>query len=315
MCLTAWPPNGTWCHASYLTAAQQRTETALWAMARSPIFFGGDLRHITNDTLALLTNPIVLELVDASVNNSELSRALPSPGGAWQEGARLPMRPCSSAVQATAQQTWRWVSHGAGASAVVSAYSHGCLNVWDCVRDPGAVVSVDHVCPPTGCNGAANGLWRTVGGTLRSQLGTTGKPLCLDARSELWPCNGSAAQRFELQNVTGGGGFRVRQGGSCLTMPDPGSGGDTGTSPRVWVARGARQNSAVFIALFNRGPTTTTVKAALSEVGEAVGMPTCSRGFAATEAFGRPSLHVTERGTVQAAVGGYDALLFKLVCR
>ena len=80
-------------------------------------------------------------------------------------------------------------------------------------------------------------------------------------------------------------------------------------------ARGGRQGSAVFIALFNRGPTTTTVKAALSEVGEAIGMPTCSRGFAATEAFGRPSLRVTERGTVQAAVGGYDALLFKLVCR
>lgn len=44
----------------------------LWAMARSPIMFGGDLRQIDNATMALITNPTILDINANSTLNQEV---------------------------------------------------------------------------------------------------------------------------------------------------------------------------------------------------------------------------------------------------
>lgn len=43
----------------------------LWAMARSPLMFGGDVRKLDDTTYALITNPTALEINSFSSNNKE----------------------------------------------------------------------------------------------------------------------------------------------------------------------------------------------------------------------------------------------------
>lgn len=51
------------------TSDEQRTLMTLWAIARSPLIMGGDLRHLDPATLALLTNREVLAVNQASSDN------------------------------------------------------------------------------------------------------------------------------------------------------------------------------------------------------------------------------------------------------
>ncbi len=51
------------------TSDEQRTLMTLWSIARSPLIIGGDLRHLDDATLALLTNPEVLAVNQASRDN------------------------------------------------------------------------------------------------------------------------------------------------------------------------------------------------------------------------------------------------------
>lgn len=54
---------------SRFTPAEQQTLMTLWAITRSPLIMGGDLRHLDAATLALLTNPEVIALDQASSDN------------------------------------------------------------------------------------------------------------------------------------------------------------------------------------------------------------------------------------------------------
>jgi hypothetical protein len=51
------------------TPDEQRTLMTLWSIARSPLIMGGDLRHLDAPTLALLTNPEVIAVNQASHDN------------------------------------------------------------------------------------------------------------------------------------------------------------------------------------------------------------------------------------------------------
>ncbi|MDO6412786.1 glycoside hydrolase family 27 protein [Sphingomonas sp. BIUV-7] len=66
------------------TPAEQQTLMTLWAIARSPLIMGGDLRHLDEPTLALLTNRAVIAVNQASTDN----RPLPMPEGARAWSAR-----------------------------------------------------------------------------------------------------------------------------------------------------------------------------------------------------------------------------------
>ncbi|MBO9559008.1 MAG: glycoside hydrolase family 27 protein [Caulobacter sp.] len=51
------------------TPDEQRTLMTLWSIARSPLIMGGDLRHLDTPTKALLTNPEVIAVNQASSQN------------------------------------------------------------------------------------------------------------------------------------------------------------------------------------------------------------------------------------------------------
>ncbi|KAG2598022.1 hypothetical protein PVAP13_5KG160100 [Panicum virgatum] len=54
-----------------LTLDEQKTQIALWSMAKSPLMYGGDLRHLDDITLSIITNPILLKINHYSKNNME----------------------------------------------------------------------------------------------------------------------------------------------------------------------------------------------------------------------------------------------------
>ncbi|XP_021901280.1 probable alpha-galactosidase D isoform X2 [Carica papaya] len=54
-----------------LTLDEQRTQVTLWAMAKSPLMFGGDLRKLDDTTYNLITNPTILRINSFSSDNME----------------------------------------------------------------------------------------------------------------------------------------------------------------------------------------------------------------------------------------------------
>jgi hypothetical protein len=46
-------------------------QMTLWAIARSPLMFGGDVRKLDEITYSLITNPFILEINSYSTNNME----------------------------------------------------------------------------------------------------------------------------------------------------------------------------------------------------------------------------------------------------
>ncbi|WP_223407216.1 glycoside hydrolase family 27 protein [Occultella gossypii] len=121
---------------SRLTRAEARTLMTLWVMARSPLMFGGDLPSTDADTLALLTNPDVLEILKASDGGAQVSRdgdAVLWSARATRPAARAGGRDASSSAHPTrsAHPTYLAAFHlGDGASsAVVDPAAVG-------VRDP-----------------------------------------------------------------------------------------------------------------------------------------------------------------------------------
>ena len=59
---------------SCLTPDERRTLLALWCMGRSPLMVGGDLPTSEPDTIALLANPALREVLAGSTNNHETVR-------------------------------------------------------------------------------------------------------------------------------------------------------------------------------------------------------------------------------------------------
>ncbi|GAB2675987.1 glycoside hydrolase family 27 protein [Kribbella swartbergensis] len=60
--------------AGRLTRDEQKTLLTLWAMARSPLMMGGDLPTTDDETLALLANPALSELLRTSSDGREVIR-------------------------------------------------------------------------------------------------------------------------------------------------------------------------------------------------------------------------------------------------
>ncbi|TVT98296.1 hypothetical protein EJB05_56428 [Eragrostis curvula] len=54
-----------------LTDDEQKTQMALWSMAKSPLMYGGDLRNLDKSTLSIITNPTLMKINHYSQNNME----------------------------------------------------------------------------------------------------------------------------------------------------------------------------------------------------------------------------------------------------
>ena len=101
------------------TPDEQRTLMTLWAIARSPLIMGGDLRQLDEATLALLTNAEVLAVNQHSRGNRQLDRADPqSPGPPRGEVRGASISPCSISARAAGRGRRRLDAAGVRRAAV-----------------------------------------------------------------------------------------------------------------------------------------------------------------------------------------------------
>ncbi|KEH35289.1 alpha-galactosidase [Medicago truncatula] len=68
---SCWSTNAGPHRYSNLNLSEKRTQMTLWAMAKSPLMYGGDVRKIDPTTYDLITNPTLLEINFFSSNNME----------------------------------------------------------------------------------------------------------------------------------------------------------------------------------------------------------------------------------------------------
>eukprot|EP00249_Psilotum_nudum_P018944 c27030_g2_i1 orf=978-2936(+) len=117
-----------------LTPTEQRTQVTLWAMAKSPLIFGGDMLHLDQATLDLLTNPAVLNINANSYGNKEIQGTT----------LRKEIQPVLSVVECKDANSTRWsiessslgnrdqicwaFSSGTKGNLQVPAAPMGCLN-------------------------------------------------------------------------------------------------------------------------------------------------------------------------------------------
>jgi len=84
--LTPHPGNGEARQSRY-TRDEQRTEFTLWAMARAPLIFGGNLTKLDDFSRSLLTNRDLLEIDQRSVKSGParmpMNDGYPLPWRAW----------------------------------------------------------------------------------------------------------------------------------------------------------------------------------------------------------------------------------------
>ena len=62
-------------HMSNLTQGEQRMQMALWGLAPSPLFFGGDMRRMDAFTLGLLTNREILKLNNLGTKSEQIRKS------------------------------------------------------------------------------------------------------------------------------------------------------------------------------------------------------------------------------------------------
>jgi alpha-galactosidase len=217
-----------------LTPTENRAHQSMWAMLSAPLIAGNDLRNMSADVRAVLTNRDVLAIdQDPLVRQADRVR---DDGDAEVWAKRLAQVGLGSGTHShrelwtgatgttTGQITAQVAGHGVAlfkvspggtpqppTGTLVSSASGRCLDV------PGSATANGTGLAIWDCHSGANQMWTPTDGTLRS----LGK--CLDAptnatagtRVQLWDCNGGNNQQW---TSPGDGTIRGVRSGLCLDV-------------------------------------------------------------------------------------------------
>ncbi|CAM6083805.1 unnamed protein product [Calypogeia fissa] len=240
--------------STFLTKDEQMTQVTLWAIAKSPLMFGGDLRHIDQWTLDLITQPIMLEMNAHSSHNRELSSSVQSllPNIALED--------CGI----TKSSEWKLKSTENGQDELC----------WSRFSKPG-FSKRRYEAPLTDClsfkhsvSSIADKLSfsRKLDRIKHVQLRrTTTETVCLESNGMLTKetdgrtavfsgCDGRASQVWQLIN----GNLVNHEDGLCAVVREPSE------QWKVWVARGSEGQS--YVAFFNLGSDRINISVPVDDV-------------------------------------------------
>ncbi|KAG0591641.1 hypothetical protein KC19_1G189800 [Ceratodon purpureus] len=246
-----------WCN---LSPAEQHTQVSLWAMAKSPLMYGGDLRAIDNATLSLITNPWILDINAHSVDNLELQS---TPSHTSSKSSRFGLSDCKDEIP----RRWslRSVRHSQDANQVCWTSTASSERRWR--KGEELPLKCLHWTPFASGSQVAN---------TSSRMGFIASP------PELHGClapvvlgiSNTEVQQPSMQNVecsseepnqlwhlTAEGRLRNEHTGLCAIVVEEGE--------RIWVARHS-SDQVYYMAFFNLGSTATHM---------AVGIDTVIRRF------------------------------------
>ncbi|KAL4364270.1 hypothetical protein GQ457_04G009720 [Hibiscus cannabinus] len=251
---------------SNLNLDEQRTQMTLWAMAKSPLMFGGDLRKLDETTYNLITNPTLLEINSFSLNNMEFpyisstssrrkKRALPQDSA---EGRMLGKRSLGLTTCKDAK------ANGWSTKALDQDLEQVCWR--EKLEEPPCLYKRKPLL-------ASDDLQATIRGNT-PLLASDGMELCLDAspRRRLTSkefgagsfsrCKWDANQMWELN---ANGSLVNSYSGLCATVDLVKD--DAGSSEiRSWIATGRR--GEIYLAFFNLNSEKTVISANLADIAK-----------------------------------------------
>lgn len=227
--LARWQKPGNWNDADFIiagdsgtTAAESRTQLALWAMMSAPLILSSDLRKLDSSSIAILSNPSVLAIdQDPLGQSASLIRRTPTVDILFK---RLKSGEFATAVSNHGADTARVELHP---SDLGFSGSDGCRlefeNLWNSKRQSTAPIQAEVEAHDTEIwrvhAGSACGAPKRVGTIILTEneqkhdFGFEGYTRCLSSQGTATACTGSSSETW----VVGTAGS-LRSGDSCLAV-------------------------------------------------------------------------------------------------
>ncbi|KAL2903423.1 Alpha-galactosidase [Bienertia sinuspersici] len=305
-----------------LNINEQKTQITLWAMAKSPLMFGGDMRQLDDVTYDLITNPTVLEINAFSSNNQEFPFVTSSPTSKYNFSSESRLKEKSQGSSASSlalvsckeseAQGWLAQSVDQNFDQVCWKNDVGNNEIPFCLYKRKAQVTSDEEVYETQYHGETH------------LLETTRTGLCIDAsprqrltskefmRGSSSPCKGDANQLWELKI---NGTLKNSYAGLCATVKSL-EANAVPTGIRSWVATGRR--GEVYLAFFNLNQEKTTIKAPITthQVNLAKALPSVKFGSLSKckEVWTNQDCHISG-GSISMDVEGHGAALLVLTSK
>ncbi|KAJ4835564.1 hypothetical protein Tsubulata_041521 [Turnera subulata] len=246
---------------SKLTLDEQKTQITLWAIAKSPLMFGGDVRNLDNVTYSLITNPTVLEINSFSSNNAEFPIGGASKTkGSMQQSARYLKKHYVGLTTCNDPNAKGWSIEALGQN-----HQQICWKKNLGTRKSFCVYSRKHLLAPSD--------EQLVYGQGELHLSAIGRTdVCLDASPErkltsketrgsfFSPCRNHANQMWELNND---GALVSNYSGLCAVV-NRAEANFVPNGLRAWRATG--RNGETYIAFFNLNSAQTTISANVADM-------------------------------------------------
>uniref|UniRef100_A0A0E0JJK6 Alpha-galactosidase n=1 Tax=Oryza punctata TaxID=4537 RepID=A0A0E0JJK6_ORYPU len=308
-----------------LTSDEQRTQMALWSMAKSPLMYGGDLRHLDKDTLSIITNPTLLKINHYSINNMEFHHVY------------------SERTSKEDKHSSRFISEDLvhlpkidGVALGLTACSDDKANGWYMFSQHG---KSDHICRNYGmqddknisfCLGKTKPLLTSDDTIVHNEEHQTKFHLaimdsddaCLDASGSQrrtssdikFPmfsrCRWHAMQMWELNEK---GNLISSYSRLCATVESNKKGVvTTGAVARAWVATGSK--GEIYLAFFNLDSTSRKITARISDLKRVLGSTFIRKDMCScTEVWsGRNFGGLKEE--ISAVVKSHGSMVFEITC-
>ncbi|XP_024462849.1 uncharacterized protein LOC18101685 isoform X1 [Populus trichocarpa] len=301
-----------------LNLDEQKTQMTLWAMVRSPLMFGGDVRKLDETTYSLITNPFVLEINSFSMNNMEFPYVTGTKGSIHKTMALSQLsRKCLKEVVSRT----RFLGLTSCNNPKVNGWLVEALDDLDQICWKENVRSHEPLCLYKRKPLLASDEQLIYNQGELHLLASDGMEFCLDASSRqkrtskelksssFSPCRSDANQMWELNN---NGSLISSYSGLCATVNSiDAKVGNSGV--RSWIATGRK--GEIYVALFNLNSVKTVISAKTSDMAKV--LP--GRNFNGTSCHGREVWSGKDFGKIEDLISMevevHGCALFVVNCR
>uniref|UniRef100_A0A3N7H1J2 alpha-galactosidase n=1 Tax=Populus trichocarpa TaxID=3694 RepID=A0A3N7H1J2_POPTR len=303
---------------SNLNLDEQKTQMTLWAMARSPIMFGGDVRRLDETTSNLITNPFILEINSFSTNNMEFP---------FVTGTKVSAHKTTNHSRRL-RRSLKEVGTSHTQFLGFTSCNHPKVNGWSikaldqdldqiCWKE--SMRSHEPLCLYKRILTSDGRLISNQGGF--HLLASHEMEFCLDASprkkrtskefnsGSFSPCRSDANQMWELSN---NGSLISSYSGLCVTVKSIDANVGNSGGVRSWIATGRK--GEIYVALFNLNSEKTVISATISDLTKA--LP--GKNLNATSCFGREVWSGKDFGEIKDSISMevemHGCALFVLNC-
>ncbi|XP_044953589.1 alpha-galactosidase mel1-like [Hordeum vulgare subsp. vulgare] len=296
-----------------LTFDEQLTQMVLWSMVKSPLMYGGDLRHLDDETFNLITHPTLLKINHHTKNNMEFgdihSERTSEPNEqsgrsdlANNGGTVLGLSTCSD------KRASGWYS--SSNDQICRSYGIQNRNASFCISKAKLRQTVDGVTmrneedqakfhlagmdTDDGCLDASASPWRTSSASRTPMFST---------------CERHSKQVWEL---TENGHLVSSYSGLCATVHSSKEGESETTGARAWTATGDK--GEIYVAFFNLDTASRKIAVRVPDLEKVAGRKLARKHLCTcTEVLSGKSRSLM-KGDISAVVSSHGSMLFEIQC-